>query len=260
MDKYVIAVGKFFYAVLGSAWFWIAFIVISLVALIRLYYVRAKLRALENLNYSRSFAEDGIFIGGELEYTEIMNNPGFWPLLGIKVEYYMPAGITVDGIECVKYTKITSVFHLPPKSTVKKTHSIIGNVRGHLKFENAMIRYRKNEFLFSVPQDIYIYPDHNAFNAELPIDLYRAGNSISERKYIEDPFLFSSIRPYRPGDPMKLVNFKASARVGEVMCNSFESSRNFNSMVILDMLEHGDGMTEEDNSKRLESGLSYACH
>ena len=52
------------------------------------------------------------------------------------------------------------------------------------------------------------------------------GEQESRRKYLEDPFAFASIRDYTMQDPMKNINWKASAKTGDLMVNTFTSMKN----------------------------------
>ena len=266
MSEIVLSIANFLSIILTSLWFWIFIAFVILWRILTVWYRRCKLKALERVVYSRSFSSDGVFAGETFEFTETISNPSLFPLFSVKMEYYMPSGFTVDGIICKEYTKMTSIFHIPPRASVKKTHSITANERGHAKLETASIRYRNTEFSFSVPYNIYVYPNYSAIKNDLPPDIYRAGDNISHQKNIEDPFFLSCIRPYQAGDSMRTINFKASVRsfsggVRQLMCNSFDSSRNFNSLIILDMFNYS---TEDevlyDNRSQLEIGLCYACY
>ncbi len=247
---------------LTSLWFWILCLILLLGFLLLTLYRRAKLAALEKVSYTRAFSADGIFVGEELELIEAIQNPSWFPLFGVRVDFFMPSGVTVDGIVCKEYQKLTSVFHIPPFSRVQKTHVLRADRRDHYRLYNATIEYRKNEFLFSVPLDFYAYPDRYDADASLSPDLYHAGNAISHRKYIEDPFFLSGIRPYQTGDPMRSINFKASVRsfsggMRQLMCNSYDSSRKYDSMIFLDLTAYPEAVF--DGTDQIEIGLRAAC-
>ena len=52
---------------------------------------------------------------------------------------------------------------------------------------------------------------------------------------LEDPFAFAAIRDYTPDDPMKTINWKASARTGSLMVNTFTSTVSSGVRVFLDV-------------------------
>ncbi len=250
-------------AMLSSAfWVVIAILLVCVIAVIT--YRECKLRALSRMEYIRSFSQDGVFEGEFFELRETAHNTTLFPLFFVKLEFFVPGGLTVDDIVCKSHTKVASLFHVPPYASATKTHTFRADKRGHYQLVNTSVTYRKNEFTFSHTFDIYVFPSHDNVNVDIATDLYHAGNSIANRKYLEDPFFLSDIRPYHYGDPMRAINFKASARsfrggTVQLMSNSYDSSRNFDSMIFLDPYsrsEHGKAVDEE---ALLETGLSCAC-
>ena len=246
-----------------SPQFWIALLVLAAGAILIALYRQAKLRALDKVIYSRHFSTDGIFVGETLELIETIRNPGWFPLFRVRVEFFMPGGLTVDGIECKKHTKVTSIFHIPPYATVQKAHTVRADKREHYHMQTSFIRYRKTEYTFPSPINFYAYPNQYDADASFAPDVYRSGDAIASRKYIEDPFFLSGIRAYRPGDPMRAINFKASARgfsggMRQLMSNDYDSSRNYNSMIVLDLTSYSEAPMDADT--QIEIGLRYACY
>ena len=75
-------------------------------------------------------------------------------------------------------------------------------------------------------------------------DVLRAGENLmgeqeSDKQYLEDPFAFASIRDYTMQDPMKSINWKASAKTGDLMVNTFTSMKNEKMMIYLDVEDSG---------------------
>lgn len=251
--------------VLLSVWFWVAVFVAVLLRLAVALYRYGKLRALGELEYGRSFSSDGIFAGETFTFTETLHNPTLFPLFAVEAFFYVPAGFTVDEVECREYTRITSIFHIPPRASVRKVHTVRADRRGCYRLETVTIRYRKHEFEFSLPFRISVFPNYTAVRAEDAPDLFRAGNDLAERKSTEDPFFLSGIRAYRVGDPMRSINFKASVRsfsggTRQLMSNSYDSSRSFDAMIFLDLFSSDENAREETREAHLEQGLSYAAY
>ena len=61
----------------------------------------------------------------------------------------------------------------------------------------------------------------------------------SAKRLFEDPFAYASIREYTVTDPMKTINWKASARTGDLMVNTFESTHMEKVMIFLDVEDSG---------------------
>ena len=248
--------------IVTSLWFWIAILVAGLVWLLVSFYRRAKLRALDQVVYSRHVSTDGIFVEETLELIETIRNPSWFPLFRVRVEFFVPGGLTVDGIECKNHTKVTSVFHIPPYATVQKTHTVKADKREHYRLFTSFIRYRTTEYTFDSPIDFYAYPNQYDADAGFAPDIYHAGETVAARKYIEDPFFISGIRPYRAGDPMRSINFKASLRsfsggMRQLVTNNYDSSRNYDSMILLDLTTYAENSLRAEY--QLELGLKYTC-
>ena len=260
---FFIRLANFVGRIVTSLWFWIAVLVAALAWLLISLYRQAKLRALDQVAYSRHFSTDGIFVGETLELIETIRNPSWFPLFRVRVEFFVPGGLTVDEIECKKHTKVTSIFHIPPYATVQKAHTVRADKREHYRLYTSFIRYRTTEYTLDSPIDFYAYPNQYDADAGFAPDIYHAGETVASRKYIEDPFFLSGIRAYRPGDPMRAINFKASARgfsggVRQLMSNDYDSSRNYNSMILLDLTAYPDATIGEE--EQIEVGLRYACY
>ena len=246
-----------------STWFWIVLLMIAVLIITISLYRKLKLWAIEKIIYSRSFSTDGIFVGETLELVETIRNPTWFPLFALNMEFFMPSGLTVDGVKCNEYTKLTSVFNVPPFSTVTKTHIVKADRRDHYKLFTAHTKYRAFEYTYDSSIDFYAYPNQYDADINFSSDIFRAGEAIADRKYIEDPFFFSGLRGYRPGDSMRSINYKASVRafsggVRRLMCNEYDSSRNYDSMIFLDLTAYPE--VEIDNIDQVEIGLRYACY
>ena len=59
------------------------------------------------------------------------------------------------------------------------------------------------------------------------------------KRLYEDPFAFRTIRDYTTDDPMKAINWKASAKTGTLMVNTFDSALSQKAMLFLDVEDSG---------------------
>lgn len=226
-------------------------------------YRRLKLQALGMMTYNREFSTDAIFVGETLELVETVVNTSWFPIINLRMEFFVPAGLTIDDIKCAEHRILVSVFNVPPFSTVTKRHTVTVSRRNHYALHNAGFKYRKFDYSFDCPVDFYAYPDYFDLKNHVNADLVLNGNAVSAKKYIEDPFFLSGVREYRAGDPMRAINFKASARafsggIRTLMSNSYDSSRTFDTMIFLDMNVRLDAGIY--NGDFLEEGLKCACY
>ena len=263
MEKVWLAFLDIIFRVLLSDWFWIGLCIVTVLYITVFIYRRLKLKALGRVIYSREFSTDGVFVGETLELIETIQNPGWFPLLSIKVEFFMPSGVTVGEISCREYTKLISIFTIPPFSTVKKVHIVRADRRDRYKLFSSTIKYRSFEYTFESEIEFFAYPDKYDADASFFSEINLAGNAVLSRKYVEDPFFVSGIRAYRIGDPLRSINFKASARFFSggsrcLMCNDYDTSRDYDSMIFLDLFSYPEVSMEAED--QIEQGLRYACY
>lgn len=85
-----------------------------------------------------------------------------------------------------------------------------------------------------------------------------SGMVLSRNRLYEDPFEFSGIRDYRKEDPMNRINWKSSARMGDLMVNQFDATTSVEVTVLLD-IEDANILREEaqvEESIRITSSLA----
>ncbi len=61
------------------------------------------------------------------------------------------------------------------------------------------------------------------------------GFLVARHSLFEDPALFAGIRPYQPGDPMRRVHWRATARTGAPVSKRFDPSRAREVLIALDV-------------------------
>lgn len=68
---------------------------------------------------------------------------------------------------------------------------------------------------------------------------------------------FHAIREYQPGDPFKVINWKATAKIGKIMSNEYESERKVDVVIVLDAGYLGANVI--DYSVRAAASLMLDC-
>jgi len=246
-------------AVLSSPVFHAFFIVCAVLGGTVWAYIALKTKYIGRLQYSREFSSDGAFARERFELIETVTNDTLVPLFFVRYEFFVPEGLTVDGEYCASYAKRTSRFHLLPRSTVRKVHTVYSDKRGLYTLQNANVTYRKVYYELESETHIYVYPDCAGLYYDMGTDIYRAGDMISRRRIPEDPFCFAGIRQYRAGDPIRSINFKASAHafvngMRALMSNEYESSRNYDTMIFMDAASYSEAELSPEESKEVFEG------
>lgn len=84
---------------------------------------------------------------------------------------------------------------------------------------------------------INVYPAWAKIQDLLVTSEQMIGSLQCAKKQYEDPFAFRGIRGYTRTDPMGRINWKTTARVGELMVNTYDSVRSQRVMIYLDVSE-----------------------
>jgi uncharacterized protein (DUF58 family) len=61
------------------------------------------------------------------------------------------------------------------------------------------------------------------------------GDRRAKRSLFSDPALFGGVRPFQPGDPLKRVHWRASARIGQPVSRRYEPARAREVVIVLDV-------------------------
>jgi uncharacterized protein (DUF58 family) len=75
-----------------------------------------------------------------------------------------------------------------------------------------------------------VLPVRDASRATAPIGERRARQGL-----VQDPALFGGVRPFQPGDPLRRIHWRATARVGQPVSRRFEPARSRQVLFVLDV-------------------------
>lgn len=116
--------------------------------------------------------------------------------------------------------------------------------------------FMKNIYMCEFEADTHIYVFPRRVDTAFYRPFYRRmmGEVVSEKRPEEDPFCFRAIREYIPGDPIKQVNWKATAATDSLMVNSYESTGSNRICIVLD----GNTAAFFDDEFIVEGGISLA--
>ena len=211
-----------------------------------------------------SFSQSAAYAGKQIEFTETVENRKRLPLHVLEVSFRVPKGIEFADAEniCISdYIYKRDLFALQGMEEITRRYKLKCIRRGRYSF--SQVNMRSWNLFFGRPvrkettvtDELYVYAARTDISRILkPLEAY-LGEAQSRRKYMEDPFAFVQIREYTPADPMRTVNWKASARTGKLMVNTFSSVLNEQIFLYLDV-EDQDVVPQE---KLVEEGISAAA-
>ncbi|MCR5202804.1 MAG: DUF58 domain-containing protein [Lachnospiraceae bacterium] len=124
----------------------------------------------------------------------------------------------------------TDTYSLKPMRRIRKDLYFKPQKRGYFKISDPKIIakdfFMLNEYsrVYEGDASIYVYPKKVRVPEAERLFLRIQGQVQARRALEEDPFTFRSIREYRPGDPERYINWKASARNDSLLVNTHDST------------------------------------
>lgn len=182
----------------------------------------------KNLTVSMEFEQYAVTEKEEGELREMIMNQKFLPLPVLQVKFaadrhldFKQEGNIAVTDRCYK----RDVFSVMMYQKIIRRLKFRANRRGFYRIEQIdvsstdLFMERHMDMQAVCNAAVYVYPGQ-ADAARLLIPFQRMMGDILTKQYIcEDPFEFQGIRPYEPFDSMRDVNWKASARTGELRTN-----------------------------------------
>lgn len=198
----------------------------------------------KGLSASVHFGADAINEGENgLIYEEVTNDK-FLPLPIVNLKFDLDKSIiykeSVTGIISDKQYRsdIISMFShhkLSRKFEVKYTKRGVYTIKtADLYMLDPVSDYLRYEN-YDCNSVIYVYPSYSRHKDILAPFSRVMGQALKNKFIFEDPFEFKGIRNYTPNDPMKKINWSASAKTGELMVNNFFDTTSRHIIIFLDM-------------------------
>lgn len=222
-------------------------ILILLLGVVLLYFLERKLYQRywnKGLNISVNFSKKSDFEGGEGTIIEVLENRSFLPLPFVHAKFRVGSGLLFEDKENMALSDNNyknDIFSILFFQRITRTLKFKCAKRGYYKVDEAVLvstdLFYKMHFLDIRPLEtsFYVYPgqvDTDRF--EQP--LRKMIGEMNSRQFLyPDPFEFRGIRNYTISDPMNTINWKASARAGELMVNQYDSTTTKRIVILLNI-------------------------
>ncbi len=219
------------------------------------------------LNAEVFLPESDAFEGDITYLKEVVVNDKILPLPAIEIEFNLDKGLRfTNNLNSSVSDKLyrRDVFSAGVKRKITRTLKIYCQKRGYYTLDRLGImtmdiflqkKYLTDRNFF---REFYVYP-RRVKSEKLQIPYTKImGEVLSRQKMLEDPFEFAGIRDYSLSDPMKFVNWKASAKSGKLVVNMHDSSLAQNLTIVFDTYNNTRFEFEELNEEsiRICSALS----
>lgn len=226
---------------------------------------------LKRLSYQRQFRQRSCVRGEEVELVEQIENRKWLPVPWLRVESQLSAHLgfrkseNFDVSKGELYQNHRSFFSLGGYTRVIRTHRITPTRRGCYNLSTVTMTggdlmgntHRHIQIPLEGELVVYPKPAEVPFH-ELPSRSLQGEHSI-RRFIVPDPFVIAGAREYQPGDTMKQVNWKASARSGSLQVHQYDYTADRSLMVVLNV-EDAEGMWRTvSNEGLIEQGIEWAA-
>lgn len=198
------------------------------------------------LSVQITFKERSIYEGERSTMKETVINDKLLPLPALEVrfsssrylEFLNEASANTSATDnCYKRDVFSFLFH----QKIERTLPFTAGKRGLYQiYEVTCIGYDfffRSGYYMDIPQQtaLYVYPRQVDTHRIRLLCTAISGAVLSRNRLFPDPFEFSGIREYRREDPVNHINWKASARTGELMTNQFDSTTSIFLTLIFDL-------------------------
>lgn len=190
-------------------------------------------RALPRLQVSRRFT-DHIFHGETARIEVEVANRAWWPVPWLRYEE-APPGLLSSS------TALRQVIALRPKERWRFGYDVVGQQRGYYPIgpgrltTGDLFGLSQTEGLYEEPRHLTVYPRvvplaHIGLTSQAPHGVIKSAHPI-----FADPTRIGGVREYAPGDPLRSIDWKTSARAGSLHVKKYEPAISLTAVIFLDM-------------------------
>lgn len=199
-------------------------------------------KCFKGLSFKIKFENDGIFEGDKVKLIQQITNGKLLPVLWLKVQFLVSRNLIFEEMkertsDFTYYKK--NIYSLMPYEKITKQFNIIASKRGYYIINEINLScgdlFLRSNYIKNIRENkiLYVYPKLIAseqFNVKFE---KITGEIITKRHVIEDPFQLRGIRDYTNFDSMRAVNWKATARTGELKVNQYDFTSSQEILILL---------------------------
>jgi uncharacterized protein (DUF58 family) len=205
--------------------------------------------------------------GTPVTITVRMTNRSWLPLPYSRIRFALPEHVTVEGADEAKPSNKQTVVQLwlslPRRRQIERSFTLTPHRRGVVwltEVHAELIDLFADEDCsvhLPIAFSLLVYP------LPLPIPPLSLGETepfgrrLSRQRRQEDPTFLRGIRPYMPGDRLKNVDWKASAKTGGLQTRQFEFTAHPRWQVVGHILPSFEPLQQRYNDETNERTISY---
>ncbi len=207
--------------------------------------------SLFGLSYTRRLSETRAFLGETVELTLEVRNRKFLPVTWLQIIDIFPSSLPLDnplgGMAQVRINRttnlgeFTSFWSAGAFGRLTRRFTVHCTRRGYHTYGPALLSTGDAFGMFGrkgklpVQQRLIVYPRVYRV-AELGLPAKNPfGERTAEARLVEDPLRTAGIRSWQPGDGLKRVHWKATARHDELLSRVYEPSQEPQILIFLNV-------------------------
>ncbi|MGE5602580.1 MAG: DUF58 domain-containing protein [Nitrososphaerales archaeon] len=190
-------------------------------------------RSLKHLQVSRRFT-DHIFTGESSTVEISITNRSVLPAPWVRYDESSP--VTLSGSSSLMYA-----LALGPKEKVDLHYELIGRQRGLYLVGPGRVAagdlfgFADLQGIVDEPRRLVVYPRVIPLTAAPLTSRAPHGTLASRQPIFADPARVNGVRPYQPGDPVRTIDWKTSARAGQLEVRKTEPAVSLTTTIFLDL-------------------------
>ena len=178
--------------------------------------------------------EKRLFLGQRVRVEVVIHNRSWWPVLWLRVHDSVPSDIS-------SFRLFRQVISLKPRQQVSLEYDIVGRRRGYytlgplVAVSGDLLGTATYEQREATPEPVIVYPRIVALH-ELGLPSQSPFGVLPSRQRIfEDPTRIQGVRDYQPGDSLRRMDWKTSARVGSLQVRCYEPAISLETAILLNL-------------------------
>lgn len=200
--------------------------------------------------------EERIFLGQSLEVEVEVVNRSWLPILWLRLADAAPS-------ELASGPSFRRILSLAPRETRRYTYQLVGRHRGYYRFGAIGVHggdilgtntyaYTHDPASFCIVYPRVIPLSHLDLPSQSPF-----GSLPSKERIFQDPTRILGVRAYQPGDSLRSIDWKTSARVGALQVRRFEPAISLETALFLNLDD--DDYPASDWYRAIELGIVIAA-
>ncbi|MGG3884585.1 DUF58 domain-containing protein [Brevibacillus panacihumi] len=205
--------------------------------------------------------------GTPVNVTIRLHNRSWLPLPATWLRITLPDHVTVDGADESSVHNQRMIVHLrldvPARRSAARVLVLTPHKRGTIWLTDVQTQTmplfagEANPVLLPLSFSLLVYPSPLPLPPIAFDETEPDGNSLSRQRRQEDPTFLRGVRPYSPGDRMKQIHWKATAKTNALQTRLFEHTARSNWRLVGHILPSYEPKLQKHNDAENERTISY---